>query len=108
MSKSLPTWRAARLAMLLSPTLLSACYIVPIAPGPYYHYRPYYPAPYRQPYYRGGYGQGESQDAGTRATALANTTAPVTFASASGVTPALTTPDAASFAGHIDSASSEQ
>lgn len=36
--------RGARLALLLSPALLSACYIVPVAPRPAYgpyDYRPY-------------------------------------------------------------------
>lgn len=59
-------WRAAKLALLLSPALLAACYVVPIAPRPYPVYRQYQPAPpyyyqdrqYRPaPRYRGPYGE---------------------------------------------------
>ena len=50
MSPSLRAWRAAKVALLLSPALLAACYVVPIAPRPYPAYRQYQPYPY--PYYR--------------------------------------------------------
>jgi hypothetical protein len=75
---SFPSTRSLRFALLMLPVVLSACYVVPIAPahppgygpgyrhyGPgYRHYRPY-PGPYYRngPYYRGGYqvGQADAQ-----------------------------------------------
>jgi hypothetical protein len=49
MTPTLRAWRAAKLALLLSPTLLAACYVVPVVPVPQPVYRPYYPQPYYRP-----------------------------------------------------------
>ena len=63
MPSSRSAWprRTATLGLLLTPLLLSACYVVPVAPAPGYRYHDRYYEPYPYPYryhrYRGGYGQ---------------------------------------------------
>ena len=51
--------RAATAGLMLAPLLLSACYVVPVAPAPAPVYRPYHRPYYPGPYYRrpGWYGQ---------------------------------------------------
>lgn len=57
--------RAATAGLMLAPLLLSACYVVPVAPAPAPVYRPYHRPYYPGPYYRrpGWYGQAPAADA---------------------------------------------
>lgn len=61
MSSLSRTRRLAQCALLLSPLLLTACYVVPIAPAPYPAYEPHHPKPYpdRRHQHR-GYRYGEA------------------------------------------------
>jgi hypothetical protein len=80
-------WRAAKLALLLSPALLAACYVVPIAPRPYPVYRQYpAPHPYYQdrqyrpaPRYRGPYGEAPAEQSFAAATDVPDTSAAASF-----------------------------
>ncbi len=81
-------WRAAKLALILSPALLAACYVVPVAPRPYPVYRQYQPAPpyyyqdrqYRPaPRYRGPYGEAPAEQTFAAATDAPDTEAASSF-----------------------------
>lgn len=58
--------RAATAGLMLAPLLLSACYVVPVAPAPAPVYRPYYRHYHPGPYYRPGW-YGQAAPAGTQA-----------------------------------------